>query len=154
MVRGVLPPSEPVSRNDQSEWGQWRNRPSSSYLRQWCARCQRLHHYRGRSRGRAELSLGSEISVPDVTQQCDVYINLTKVKPLFTVSHRGSDNSPLLTVFKWTLYEVCSLHTGHDFERILNAVHYFWRWWKQCFRVTLGMKSTQIFRNTFRCIKV
>ena len=26
-------------------------------------------------------------------------INLTKVRPLFTLSHRGSDNSPLLIVF-------------------------------------------------------
>ena len=25
--------------------------------------------------------------------------NLTKVRPLFTLSHRGSDNSPLLIVF-------------------------------------------------------
>ena len=33
--------------------------------------------------------------------------NLTKVRPLFTLSHRGSDNSPLLIVFKWTLYELC-----------------------------------------------
>ena len=27
-------------------------------------------------------------------------INLTKVRPLFTLLHRGSDNSPLLIVFK------------------------------------------------------
>ena len=32
-----------------------------------------------------------------------VRINLTKVRPLFTLSHRRSDNSPLLIVFKWTL---------------------------------------------------
>ena len=33
--------------------------------------------------------------------------NLTKVRHLFTLSHRGSDNSPLLIVFMWTLYELC-----------------------------------------------
>ena len=33
--------------------------------------------------------------------------NLTKVRPLFTLSHRGYDNSPLLIVFMWTLYELC-----------------------------------------------
>ena len=33
--------------------------------------------------------------------------NLTKVRPLFTLSHRGSDNSPLLIVFMWTWYELC-----------------------------------------------
>ena len=32
--------------------------------------------------------------------------NLTKPRSLFTLSHRGSDNSPLLIVFKWTLYEL------------------------------------------------
>ena len=33
--------------------------------------------------------------------------NLTKVRPLFTLLHRGSDNSPLLIVSLWTLYELC-----------------------------------------------
>ena len=33
--------------------------------------------------------------------------NLCKVRLLLTLSHRGSDNSPLLVVFKWTLYELC-----------------------------------------------
>ena len=36
-----------------------------------------------------------------------IFLNLTKVRPLFTLLHRGSDNSPLLIVFKWTLYELC-----------------------------------------------
>ena len=35
------------------------------------------------------------------------FYNLTKVRPLVTLSHRGSDNSPLLIVFKWTLYDLC-----------------------------------------------
>ena len=35
--------------------------------------------------------------------------NLTNVRPLFTLSHRGSDNSRLLIVFKKALYELCSL---------------------------------------------
>ena len=37
-------------------------------------------------------------------------LNLTKVRPLFTLLHRGSDNSPLLIMFKWTLYL-------HDFDQ-------------------------------------
>ena len=36
-----------------------------------------------------------------------MFLNLTKVWPLFTLSHRGSDNSPLMIVFMWTLYELC-----------------------------------------------
>ena len=39
-------------------------------------------------------------------QKC--WTNLTKVRPLFTLSHRGSDNSRLQIVFMWTLYELCS----------------------------------------------
>ena len=74
--------------------------------------------------------------------------NLTKVRPLFTLWHRGSDNYPLLIVFKWTLYELSlclynvmistnqipysfsllSVALHHDFNQSLNAVYYFWRW--------------------------
>ena len=43
------------------------------------------------------------------------YTNLTKVRPLFTLSYRGSDNSPLLVVFKWTLFELCICILCHDF---------------------------------------
>ena len=31
--------------------------------------------------------------------QLSLQLNLTKVRPLYTLSHRGSDNSPLLIVF-------------------------------------------------------
>ena len=41
------------------------------------------------------------------TTQSESRDNLTKVRPLFKLSLRGSDNSPLL--IKWTLYELCSL---------------------------------------------
>ena len=43
------------------------------------------------------------------------FTNLTKVRPLFTLSHKGSDNSRLLIVFKWTLYEHCICLLHHDF---------------------------------------
>ena len=45
---------------------------------------------------------------PRISGKLDiVFTNLTKVNPLCTLSHRGSDNSPLQIVFKWTLYELC-----------------------------------------------
>ena len=33
-----------------------------------------------------------------------------------THSHRGSENFPLLIMFKWTLYELCSLHIASWFR--------------------------------------
>ena len=50
---------------------------------------------------RHSWSLSSEGSLSCHTY-CDtghLFINLTEVRPLFTLSHRGSDNSPLLIVF-------------------------------------------------------
>ena len=40
---------------------------------------------------------------------------------LFTLLHRGSDNSPLLIVFKWTLYELCICILRHDFDQSDNV---------------------------------
>ena len=58
--------------------------------------------------------------------------NLTKIRPLYTISHRGSDNSTLQIVSKWTLYELClrmyyamiSTNQIAYFKR--SAV--YWRW--------------------------
>ena len=49
--------------------------------------------------------------------------NLTKVRPLFTHSNRGSENFPLLIMFKWTLFELCSLHIASWFR-----LHYWSLW--------------------------
>ena len=61
-------------------------------------------------------------------------INLAKGRHVCTLLHRGSDNSPLLILFKWTLYELCCLHAASGFrpirQHILNALQYFLRWWK------------------------
>ena len=45
--------------------------------------------------------------------------NLTKVRPLLTLSHRGSDNTPLLIdiVFKWTLNELCICILRQNFDQ-------------------------------------
>ena len=51
-----------------------------------------------------------------------------KVRPLFTLSHRGSDNSLLLMVFKWTLYELYWVMISTNQIAYLNAMQYFWRW--------------------------
>ena len=58
--------------------------------------------------------------------------NLIKVRPLFTLSHRGSDNSPLLIVFKWTLYILCmndvvmiSTNQIAYFKRIRQHIFFF-----------------------------
>ena len=45
----------------------------------------------------------------------NTYPNLTKVRPLFT--NRGSDYSPLLNVFKLTLYELCLCRLHNDFDQ-------------------------------------
>ena len=43
--------------------------------------------------------------------------NLNKVRPPFTLSHRGSDNSPLLIVFKRILYGLSICILCHDFDQ-------------------------------------
>ena len=52
--------------------------------------------------------------------------NLTKVRPLFTLSHRGFINSPLMIVFKNFAFAYCVLILTNQ----INAVQYFWRWRK------------------------
>ena len=70
-------------------------------------------------------------------------INMTKVRSLFTLSHRGSDNSPLLISSSEHCinFVVCILRHVFDQseQRNINAVQYFWRWWKSRFRVTSDM---------------
>ena len=66
-----------------------------------------------------------------------VLINLTKVRPLFTLSHRGSNNSPLLIMFS-------ANYIDQSDKRNLNALQHFWRWWNLRFRVTSDMSSSQI----------
>ena len=50
-----------------------------------------------------------------------LYVNLIKARPLFTLSHRGSDNSPLLILFNWTLNELCICILRHDFDQSDNV---------------------------------
>ena len=61
--------------------------------------------------------IDTHISIPLKIYWCISYqyTNLTKVRPLFTLSYRGSDNSPLLVVFKGTLFELCICILCHDF---------------------------------------
>ena len=56
--------------------------------------------------------------------------NLTKVRPLFTLSHRGSDNSQLQIMFKWTLYELCFriYYVMISINQIAVQYTYFVRW--------------------------
>ena len=58
--------------------------------------------------------------------------NLTKIRPLFKLSHRGSDNSSLLIVFMWIFYELCICILHHDFDQSAYFKHSaaFWSWWK------------------------
>ena len=63
---------------------------------------------------RASVSMASSEDTPFATSRGKeglFWPNLTKVRPLFTLSHWGSDNSPLLT---WTLNELCILRHGFD----------------------------------------
>ena len=88
--------------------------------------------------------------------------NLTKVRPLFTLSHRGSDNPYYLSCSN----ELCSLHIASWFRPInaINAVQvqYFWRWGKSfCCYVFVSPRACsllrskgQSFQKTFSRIKV
>ena len=58
--------------------------------------------------------------------------------------HRRYDNSPLLFVFKWTLYELCICILRYDFNQsdsLFQMSTVFWSWWKSfwcCVFVSLG----------------
>ena len=69
---------------------------------------------------------GCKIQVyPQQLQPLNREGSLPEVRPLFTLSHRGSDNSPLLTLFKWTLYfHIVSWYRPNRWL-ILNAVQFF-----------------------------
>ena len=107
--------------------------------------------------------------------RCFFKHKLTKVRPLFTLLYRGSNNSPLLIVFSAnyidqsnvTSYKLCICIIGHDFdqpcrERILSAVQYFWRWQKSfyCYvflspRACILLRSKgQSFQHSFSHMKV
>ena len=49
--------------------------------------------------------------------------------------HRGSDNSPLLIVFKWTLYKI---YFGYCVMILTNQIDWLW-WWILHFHVTSDM---------------
>lgn len=59
-----------------------------------------------------------------LTGQCErkallpiVTYTLTKVRPLFTLLCRRSDNSPWLIMFRWTSYELCICILRQDFNQ-------------------------------------
>ena len=62
---------------------------------------------------------------PSKRWSCSLWLNFhdhegnsiwLKSEPLFRLSHRGSENSPLLIMFKWTLHELCICKLHHDFD--------------------------------------
>ena len=63
-----------------------------------------------------------ELKINDTTET-----NLTKVRPLFTLSHRGSDNSPLVIVFsannidQWIIYFYVTESRLNDFVILKNT---------------------------------
>ena len=91
--------------------------------------------------------------------------NLTKVRPLLSLSQGWFNNSPLQMVFKWTLYGLCICILRHDFDHldsVFYIVQYFsWGWKKFCCYVLVSLRAcslhrsrVQTFRNIFSRIEV
>ena len=57
-----------------------------------------------------------------------------------------SDKSPLLIVFKWTLYELCILR--HDFDQSVQCFKDDESRFVNTIPCNVGQKSGQSFRNT------
>ena len=73
------------------------------------------------------------------TRELFTHCNLTKARPLFTLSHRNmiTYQNWSCSSERWMNFVFCILYIASWFwpikYRISNAVQYLWRWWKKSF---------------------
>ena len=93
-VRDVMKKNPSLSKINQTLQNASMEKEDSSLFK-WSA----CHFPRGDDSEKAKIHWGYQKSRTTVPLSVKLGTNLTKVRPLFTLSHRGSDNSRLLIVF-------------------------------------------------------